>query len=152
MMFSNRKHPNIVPLVFNHGKEVDRSSFTLDILIGSGNYGKVYKGVAKGLWHEHSSTCVAIKTTNNASKRDELMSLVCEAKILGNLDFHLNLVNLLGFCTSDIADTGNLWLLLEYCNEGNLKSFLQKNRRKFVISSSSKYIDKLAQFYIFERY
>merc|ERR1712061_108715 len=97
MMFSNRKHPNIVPLVFNHGKEVDRSSFTLD----------------------------------------ELMSLVCEAKILGNLDFHLNLVNLLGFCTSDIADTGNLWLLLEYCNEGNLKSFLQKNRRKFVISSSS---------------
>ena len=112
-------------------RELERSSFTLDLLIGSGHFGKVFRGVATGLFDPASKTRVAIKTTNNPSKQDEVTSLACEAKILSNLDFHLNLVNLLGLCTSNVAYTGDLWLVLEYCNEGDMKSFLQKHRQEF---------------------
>ena len=119
------------PILYNPKREVDRSNFTLGSIIGSGHFGKVFKGVATGLFYPNSKTFVAIKTTNNGAKQDQVMSLVCEAKILSNLDFHLNLVNLLGSCTSNFAESGNLWLLLEYCNKGNLKSFLQNHRDEF---------------------
>ena len=139
-MFPNPRNLRLSgdPIPYNPKREVDRSNFTLDRIIGSGHFGKVFKGIATGLFYPNSKTCVAIKTTNNDSKQDQVMSLVCEAKILSNLELHLNLVNLLGSCTSNFADSGNLWLLLEYCNEGDMKSFLQKHRDEFIKNSNGK--------------
>ena len=111
--------------------KIHRSNFTLDLLIGTGHFGKVFKGTATGLFYPNSKTCVAIKTTIDSSNDDEIRSLVCEAKILSNLDIHLNLVNLLGLCTSKLGNNKELFLLLEYCNEGDMKSYLQKLRRDF---------------------
>ena len=110
----------------NRNKEINRRNFTLDMLIGTGHFGKVFKGIALGLEHPQSKTCVAVKTANDASKEDEILSLVCEAEIMSNLKKHLNLVNLLALCSSQFASTGELWLLLEYCNEGDMKSYLRK--------------------------
>ena len=136
-MFPNPRNIRLCenPNPYNAKREIDPSNFTLESIIGSGHFGKVFRGVATGLFYPNSKTCVAIKTTNNGSKQDQVMSLVCEAKILSNLDLHLNLVNLLGSCTSNFADSGDLWLLLEYCNEGDMKSFIQKHRSEFIMNS-----------------
>ena len=49
-------------------------------------------------------------------------ALLCEMKILSNLELHLNLVNMMGSCTSDFANSGELWLLLEFCQYGKFDS------------------------------
>jgi serine/threonine protein kinase len=58
-------------------------------------------------------------------------------KIMTNLDIHLNLVNLLGSCTAELASR-KLWLLLEFCPHGDLKSFLISNRQQFKNSIQGK--------------
>lgn len=97
-------------------------------LLGSGNFGSVYEGEAVGLLHPDSRTKVAIKTVHDAFDREQLNALLCEIKILANLDLDMNLVNLLGSCTSQLAETGKLWLLLEFCEHGDMKTFLIKHR------------------------
>ena len=59
-------------------------------------------------------------------------------KIMTNLDLHLNLVNLLGSCTAEM-DSRNLWLLIEFCPHGDLKSFLISNRQQFKNNIKGKY-------------
>lgn len=110
--------------------EIDRDNFSVKEMLGSGNFGAVFVGEAHGLLHPGSVTKVAIKTTHDAFHVDQMSSLMCEMKILTNLDLHLNLVNLLGSCTSEMEDA-KLWLLLEYCPHGDLKSFLISHRQEF---------------------
>ena len=124
--------PNTLTLIHkklfscNRNKEINRRNFTLGMLIGNGHFGKVFKGIVTGLEHPQSKTCVAVKTANDPNNKDEILSLVCEAEIMSNLSRHLNLVNLIAFCSSHFSHTGELWLLLEYCNEGDMKSYLRK--------------------------
>ena len=53
--------------------------------------------------------------------------MICEIKILDKLEFHLNLVNMVGACTTELIN-GRIWLLLEHCSHGDMKNFLLKNR------------------------
>ena len=39
---------------------------------------------------------------------------------------------MVGACTSELAEHGNLWLLLEYCPYGDLKNYLKSNRDKII--------------------
>ena len=134
-------------MVYNPKLEIDRSNFTVGQLLGSGNFGCVYKGnifhlqkcmsnkllhvteqitgshnlisgEAMGLLHPSSNMKVAIKTVNDPLDGPQRTALLCEMKILSNLDLHLNLVNMMGSCTSDFAVSGELWLLLEFCQHG----------------------------------
>lgn len=75
-------------------------------------------------------TRVAIKTVNDVLDLAQFTALMCEMKIMTNLDLHLNLVNLLGSCTSQLEQR-NLWLLLEFCPHGNLKEYLIAHRNDF---------------------
>ena len=54
----------------------------------------------------------------DALDKSQRTALLCEIKILSNLELHLNLVNMMGSCTSDFVSSGELWLLLEYCEHG----------------------------------
>merc|ERR1719210_1233576 len=54
-------------------------------------------------------------------------------KILASLELNLNLVNLLGSCTSNLHN-GDLYMLMEFCPHGNLKDFLIKHRQDFYSS------------------
>ena len=51
--------------------------------------------------------------------RNECKDFLNEIKIMGYVDPHLNLVNMLGSCT-EVQKDGDLWLLIEFC-----KFFLQ---------------------------
>ena len=77
-------------------------------------------GVATGLVSPNSKTKVAIKTLKNLLDNSQRISLLWEIKILSNLDLHLNLVNMMGSCTSQLYSNEKLWLLLEYCEHGKL--------------------------------
>ena len=77
-------------------------------------------GEASGLIYPSSKTKVAVKTTNNPLDSSQQEALLSEIKILSNLDLHLNLVNMMGSCTSDIHLSGELWLLLEFCEHGTI--------------------------------
>ena len=52
-------------LAYNSEYEIDRSNFEIGKLLGSGNFGCVYEGIATGLFHPGSKTKVAIKTVND---------------------------------------------------------------------------------------
>ncbi|KZS19478.1 Uncharacterized protein APZ42_014075 [Daphnia magna] len=58
-------------------------------------------------------------------------ALIRELKILIYLGSHLNVVNLLGACTKDIAK-GELLIIVEYCRFGNLQTYLINQRNQFI--------------------
>lgn len=58
-------------------------------------------------------------------------ALMAELKILIHLGRHLNIVNLLGAVTKNIVK-GELLVIVEYCEFGNLRHFLLSNRDTFI--------------------
>ena len=116
---------------YNPNREMDRKYFTIGDLLGSGNFGIVHKGEARGLFYPESRTTVAIKSIRDPYNKSDVDSFVAEMKILSNLDLHCNLVNMIASHSSRAKQMQNMWLLLDYCQEGDLKSFLIKHRKKF---------------------
>ena len=76
------------------------------------------KGNATGLFYPNSKTEVAIKTVNDPLDGKQRTALFCEMKILSNVDLHLNLINMLGSCTTEFVTTGEVFMLLEFCKRG----------------------------------
>ena len=118
---------NCVPFIPN--REMNRIDFNVNERIGEGNFGAVFKGEASGLYYPNSKTNVAIKTIHETSDPFEIEVFMAEIKILSNLDLHCNLVNMLGSHTTKIKETGEMWLLLEFCDWGDLKKVLCVNRK-----------------------
>ena len=79
-------------------------------------------GHAIGLVYPNSKTDVAIKTVNDPLDSKQRTALFCEMKILSNLEIHINLVNMLGSCTTEFIKTGEVFMLIEYCEEGKTKN------------------------------
>ena len=111
--------------------EMARSKFKVGKVLGSGNFGTVFKGEAIGLLYPNSKTTVAIKTVSNTSNEDDINTLIAEMKVMSHLDQHCNLVNMLGTCISELEENGTIWLLLEFCEKGDMKKFLTDNREDF---------------------
>ena len=107
--------------------EIDRTKFEVNQLLGGGQFGSVFEGITNDLVHPEQRIKVAIKVVNNPLDVSQLNILMSEIKILDKLDVHLNLVNMIGACTTQLKE-GKLWLLLEYCPQSDLKRFLLKNR------------------------
>lgn len=99
-------------------KEYKSVQYQLKQIIGKGSYGVVYKAVNKKTSQE-----VAIKEVNYQDD-EELLDIMSEIDLLKNLN-HVNIVKYHGF----IQKQHNLYIILEYCSMGSLKSLLTKNRR-----------------------
>lgn len=133
-MFLNQQ-AKVLP--YNPVYEIDKSNFSTVKILGSGNFGSVFEGNAIGLFHPGSQTKVAIKMTIDSQNVEQLTALLCEIKILANLDLHLNLVNMLGACTTELHNR-ELYLLLEFCSNGDMKSFIISHREDFKASLANK--------------
>jgi serine/threonine protein kinase len=133
-------HDQIPLLCFIPNREMERKDFTVGNILGSGNFGTVNKGEATGLFYPGSKTPVAMKTIRDVTNHNDTDCFVVEMKILSNLEYHCNLVNMVGTYTTKIRETGEVWMLLEYCELGDLKNFICNNKYLFE-NSFEGYID-----------
>ncbi len=102
--------------------------------LGSGNYGKVYKGYLTRKGEDLLSSPkipVAVKTVDPATT-DVICfkALLTELKVMAYLGSHKNVVELLGASTSGIRDR-NLLIVSEFCALGALGNLLVGSRGLF---------------------
>ena len=97
-------------------------------VLGSGAFGQVVKG-------EYKENQVAIKMLKNiaanSSGGEYLRSLLGELKVMSYLGTHSNLVGLIGAITSNMK-RGEVYLVFEYCSNGNAHKFVRSHRESFV--------------------
>lgn len=108
---------------YNTKWEIKRDDIKIGCKIGEGFYGKIMKG-------SYKNQDVAIKTLKDTLNTEHVRSLIIELKILSHLESHKNIVSLIGACTSRLT-MGELYIVVELCDIGNLKNFLIKCRPTF---------------------
>jgi serine/threonine-protein kinase ULK/ATG1 len=92
-------------------------NYVLERVIGKGQYGEVFKGYKKD-----TNEDVAIKAVNRKNLKGKFYELLeNEIKVLRSCN-NVNIIKLY-----DIKKTSNnIYLMLEYCNEGDLMQYLKK--------------------------
>lgn len=94
---------------------VATSDFDENLIVGTGGFGKVYKGTIDG-----GATTVAIKRLNPTSKQGA-HEFLTEIEMLSRLR-HLHLVSLIGYCN----DHTEMILVYEFMPRGTLRDHLMK--------------------------
>ena len=128
-------HPNIST---EYTPTYHRFKILIDNKIGSGYFGVVYRArKVKADSKKCNKNCcdeteVVVKTfTTNTDSQQKTM-LLNEIELLGNLQYHFNVIRMLGHCTTNLITKDKVWLVLEYCQGGDLKQLLTKNKNKFL--------------------
>ncbi|XP_031631901.1 vascular endothelial growth factor receptor 1-like isoform X3 [Contarinia nasturtii] len=118
-------------LPYDKKYEFPRDKLKLGKQLGAGAFGVVIKGVAQGILPYEDETTVAVKMVKQMADNEVMRALISELKIMVHLGQHLNVVNLLGAVTKNIAQR-EVMVIVEYCRFGNLQNFLVKHRRYFI--------------------
>uniref|UniRef100_A0A3Q2EA92 receptor protein-tyrosine kinase n=1 Tax=Cyprinodon variegatus TaxID=28743 RepID=A0A3Q2EA92_CYPVA len=105
--------------------EIPRDHVVLGQVLGSGPFGRIVEATVSGLTDSDTRTKAVVKMMKY--KRDGVQSLMSELKVLGYVGPHLNIVNLLGACTSQ----GPVYLITEFCPHGDLLGYLHRNKATF---------------------
>ena len=95
-------------------------------VLGSGAFGQVVKGTYRG-----SQVAIKMLKRKASSNADYLRSLLGELKVMSYLGSHSNLVGLVGAVTRDIKK-GEVYLIFEYCSNGNAHNFVRRHRDNFL--------------------
>uniref|UniRef100_A0A1I8MMD5 Protein tyrosine kinase n=1 Tax=Musca domestica TaxID=7370 RepID=A0A1I8MMD5_MUSDO len=111
--------------------EFPRDKLKLGKQLGAGAFGVVLKAHAEGIRPEEKETVVAVKMVKRNANNEVMRALVSELKIMVHLGQHLNVVNLLGAVTKNIAKR-ELMVIVEFCRYGNVQNFLMRNRKRFI--------------------
>jgi len=111
--------------------EFPRERLVLGKQLGAGAFGKVVKAEALGIQSGEEKTVVAVKMVKLAADISYLKALMAELKIMVHLGRHLNIVNLLGACTTNLKNS-ELLVVIEYCRFGNLQKYLINHRNHYV--------------------
>lgn len=122
--------------------EFPREKLKLGKQLGAGAFGVVVKATAQGILHYEDESTVAVKMVKKQTDNEVMKALVSELKIMIHLGQHLNVVNLLGAVTKNIAKR-ELMVIVEYCRFGNLQSFLVKHRPYFIDQVRNDRIDPM---------
>ncbi|KAH6832283.1 Protein kinase superfamily protein [Perilla frutescens var. hirtella] len=101
--------------------------------IGSGGFGKVYKGVI-----DNGSVIVAVKRLINSDCNQGKPEFLNEIGTLSKLR-HRNIVSLIGYCN----EQGEMILVYEYIANGTLADHLYKRRNSYSSSSSLTWIERI---------
>ncbi|XP_055641478.1 vascular endothelial growth factor receptor 1 isoform X2 [Toxorhynchites rutilus septentrionalis] len=122
--------------------EFPKEKLKLGKQLGAGAFGVVMKATASGIMVNEDETTVAVKMVKKQTDNEVMRALISELKIMVHLGQHLNVVNLLGAVTKNIAKR-ELMVIVEYCRFGNVQNFLLKHRPYFIdqINSDTGEID-----------
>ncbi|XP_055305922.1 neuroglian-like isoform X2 [Sitodiplosis mosellana] len=118
-------------LPYDQRYEFPREKLELGKQLGTGAFGVVLEAKAYGIVSNEDQTTVAVKTVKKMADNEIFRAFALELKIMIHLGKHQNIVNLLGAVTRNIAER-ELMIIVEYCEHGNLQSFLVKHRQHFV--------------------
>ncbi|KAK8769536.1 hypothetical protein V5799_013999, partial [Amblyomma americanum] len=118
-------------LPYNQRWEFPRDRLKLGRTLGQGAFGRVVKAEAIGIGPNGQSPTVAVKMLKEGADMSQFKALLAELKILIHLGRHLNIVNILGAVTKNLAK-GELMVIVEYCKFGNLRHYLLRHRESFI--------------------
>ncbi|KAJ6633342.1 Platelet-derived growth factor receptor alpha, partial [Pseudolycoriella hygida] len=118
-------------LPYDKKYEFPREKLKLGKQLGAGAFGVVVKGLAHGILPYEEETTVAVKMVKQTADNEVMRALVTELKIMVHLGQHLNVVNLLGAVTKNIAKR-EVMVIVEYCRFGNVQNFLIKHREHYI--------------------
>lgn len=116
-------------LPYNKGYEITKEQLEIEenAVLGSGAYAIVLRGTV----HRNGDrTKVAIKTAKPMDDISYFKALLSELKIMGFIGTHANIVNLVGAHTKNIQNR-EIYIAIEYCQNGNLLEYLRDNRQYF---------------------
>ncbi|XP_028967596.1 proto-oncogene tyrosine-protein kinase receptor Ret [Galendromus occidentalis] len=104
--------------------EVRRDNLLFENVLGEGEFGKVMRAQAWSIAGRDGYTTVAVKMLKDDACRQDQQDLLQELQMLKEVD-HVNVIRLLGACTSR---EGPLYVIVEYCEYGSLRSYLRRCR------------------------
>ena len=123
--FKQRINPNypvfVKPYEPDDNNEVARESVELSNEIGKGNFGKVFEGTLRTA--DGGIQSVAVKTINEDAVLEESINFLNEASIMKSFNT-THIVQLLGI----VSQTQPYLVIMELMANGDLKTFLRKNR------------------------
>ncbi|XP_070547375.1 fibroblast growth factor receptor 2-like isoform X2 [Ptychodera flava] len=134
MVNTNREYaqPDVIPedpymKCGEHVFEVNSNQTCLKKILHSGKFYDIYKADAWFVAGQDGVTSVVIKTPKDVADKNSDASLRSEIETMKSIPPNGHLVKLLATCTKG----GNLtYLIMEFANYGNLKTFLVYNRER----------------------
>ncbi|KAB7504498.1 Fibroblast growth factor receptor 3 [Armadillidium nasatum] len=97
-------------LPYDNKFEFPRDRVTIENLLGSGAFGNVFKATARDLISGVTKTTVAVKMLKSPTNPALMKTLVSELKIMIHIGRHINIVNLLGACSKNMASKAKVCL------------------------------------------
>lgn len=107
----------------NELPNIKREQITLTKRLGSGAFGEVFEGKVSDIKRELAETRVAIKSLKEGATQSEILEFIKEAKLMNNFK-HRHILQLIGVC----LDNDPNFIIMELMEEGDLLSYLRKNR------------------------
>lgn len=107
----------------NELPSIKREQITLTKRLGSGAFGEVFEGKVKNIIRGDSEIRVAIKSLKEGATQCEIAEFTKEAKLMNNFQ-HKHILQLIGVC----LDNDPSFIVMELMEEGDLLSYLRKNR------------------------
>jgi len=97
--------------------------------LGSGAFGEVFEGTIKNIVRGEAETRIAIKSLKEGATQCEVVEFLKEAKLMNNFK-HKHILQLIGVC----LDNDPNFIIMELMEEGDLLSYLRKNRQTNVLN------------------
>jgi serine/threonine protein kinase len=105
-----------------------RARHTLNVpQVGKGYFGNVYRALLRDT--PGTSMHVAVKTLKGDKDIDSVEQFLREAAIMKDFE-HAHVLRLLGIA---ISHNGTPWTILPFMSNGDLRTFIQDERRQFVV-------------------
>ncbi|XP_071487823.1 uncharacterized protein [Diadema antillarum] len=121
---TNALGEDIDPILQN--LEFDRSLLKIEELLGSGQFGNVYKGFAYGINGKEMYIPVAVKSLKENATAAMKADFMDEIKLIVEIGGHPNILPIRGCCTADEPH----YLITEFMEYGDLLHFLWKCREE----------------------
>lgn len=102
---------------------IRRDQITLTKFLGSGAFGEVFEGKAKGLSSGGTDTKVAVKTLKKGASDQEKTEFLQEAQLMSHFK-HEHILQLLGVC----LDNDPQFIIMELMEGGDLLTYLRDSR------------------------